>query len=372
VDCPSGRFGRAWRKQPGGSQRWHRCLRRRSRDARCRLAGDVIMMRRSRSVLAVAALVLLPGLAACGGGSQGGPAGLAPTAPPATVSGAPVSPAPSGTPSPSSPSTPPFTAPSAAPRTPTPTSQMLRTSGWTSETLTVQQQTDGTARLVEVRSAHHTEGTLAYDRLVFEFTGAVPGYTVRYVPEVVSPGQGAVVPLAGQAFLEVVFYPAAAHNDLGSSTLRTSASGGGLPALVQYRMSRRLRGIRPLRPWRRRPGCRPGHGTREPVSRGGRHRRVVTKPAGATSATTAVRRRPHGYFHPFLFPGDRRRRPFRRGALPAARRVLVQCNLHLPEPDLTVVLPASVACASFSQPDRFDPVRCGRMAGCPSGTTGND
>jgi len=189
------------------------------------------MMRRSKSILAVAALALMPGLAACGGGSQGGPAVLTTTAPPTTVSGAPVSPAPSVIPAPSSPSRPPSTAPR------TPTSQVLRISGWTSETLTVQHQTNATARLVEVRSAHHTQGALAYDRIVFEFTGALPGYTVRYVPEVMSPGQGAAVPLAGQAFLEIVFYPAAAHNDNGSSSLRTSASGGGLPALVQYRMS---------------------------------------------------------------------------------------------------------------------------------------
>jgi hypothetical protein len=114
---------------------------------------------------------------------------------------------------------------------------VLRISAWTSEPLTGQHETNSVAGLVEVRSAHHSENAVSYDRLVFEFVGALPTYSIRYVPEVVAPGQGAVVPLRGQAFLEMVFYPAAAHNDDGFSTLRTAAGGGGLPALVRYRMS---------------------------------------------------------------------------------------------------------------------------------------
>jgi hypothetical protein len=78
---------------------------------------------------------------------------------------------------------------------------------------------------------------MAYDRLVFEFTGGVPGYNIRYVSQIVSPGQGAVVPLRGQAFIEATFYPAAAHDEDGTLTLRTSGGGGGHPSLVQYRMT---------------------------------------------------------------------------------------------------------------------------------------
>ncbi|WP_007509592.1 MULTISPECIES: AMIN-like domain-containing (lipo)protein [Pseudofrankia] len=200
-------------------------------------------MRRPMRILLVAVLALVPGLVACGSEAAGPPTSAAPSAT-QTVPVTPTSPTSPTSPTtvtptspttvptrPSSPSTPPTTAPA------TPPSQVLRVSAWSSEPLSVQHPTVPVARLVEVRSAHHTEGAMAYDRLVFEFTGSVPGYSVRYVTEVVSPGQGAVVPLRGQAFVEVVFYPAAAHNDNGVSTLRTSGSGGGLPALVQYRMS---------------------------------------------------------------------------------------------------------------------------------------
>jgi hypothetical protein len=42
-----------------------------------------------------------------------------------------------------------------------------------------------------------------YDRLVFDFTGADDGYTVRYVPEVTHEGSGDPVPLRGGAKLQI-------------------------------------------------------------------------------------------------------------------------------------------------------------------------
>jgi hypothetical protein len=115
---------------------------------------------------------------------------------------------------------------------------VLQISPWGSEPLTVKHPTFPVSRLVAVTSAHHAEGPVAYDRLVFQFAGALPGYTVRYVPEVTSPGSGAVIPMRGRAFLEVVFTPAAAHDDDGSPTLRANAyGGGGLPTLTQYQLS---------------------------------------------------------------------------------------------------------------------------------------
>jgi len=114
---------------------------------------------------------------------------------------------------------------------------VLWTSEWTSEPLARQNLEKSTARLIAVRAAHHAEKAVVYDRLVFEFAGPLPSYTIRYVPAVMSPGSGVVVPLRGQAFVEVVFHPAAAHDDNGYPTVAAGGSGGGLPALVQYRMS---------------------------------------------------------------------------------------------------------------------------------------
>jgi hypothetical protein len=54
--------------------------------------------------------------------------------------------------------------------------------------------------LVAVRAGRH----VTYDRLVLEFRGRVPGHTVRYVRQVLTQGQGAPIPLAGRADLEIV------------------------------------------------------------------------------------------------------------------------------------------------------------------------
>ncbi|MBN1172883.1 MAG: GerMN domain-containing protein, partial [Micromonosporaceae bacterium] len=65
-------------------------------------------------------------------------------------------------------------------------------------------------RVVDVRAAQH-EG---YDRLVFEFEGALPEIrTVEYVDEVVLGPPGAYAPLVGNAFLYVYFAPSANSDD---------------------------------------------------------------------------------------------------------------------------------------------------------------
>jgi peptidoglycan hydrolase-like protein with peptidoglycan-binding domain len=71
-----------------------------------------------------------------------------------------------------------------------------------------------TALLVDVRVGGH----VTFDRVVFEFTGPVPGYLVRYVPQVFEDGSGNPVPLKGRAFVEVTMRPAAAHDDSGNPT----------------------------------------------------------------------------------------------------------------------------------------------------------
>ena len=58
----------------------------------------------------------------------------------------------------------------------------------------------GTAPLGKVRTGRHE----CFDRVVFEIDGPAPGYKVEYVPEVRTQGEGAVLPLAGGADLNVV------------------------------------------------------------------------------------------------------------------------------------------------------------------------
>ena len=54
--------------------------------------------------------------------------------------------------------------------------------------------------LTNVRAGRHT----CFDRLVIDVRGKAPGYTVKYVSNVVTEGQGAIVPLRGGAKLLVV------------------------------------------------------------------------------------------------------------------------------------------------------------------------
>jgi hypothetical protein len=56
------------------------------------------------------------------------------------------------------------------------------------------------APITNVRAGRNT----CYDRMVVDLRGKGAGYTVRYVSQVLSQGQGAVVPLRGGASLDVV------------------------------------------------------------------------------------------------------------------------------------------------------------------------
>ncbi len=69
------------------------------------------------------------------------------------------------------------------------------------------------AKVVNVRTGQH----YCFDRLVIDLNGAVAGYTVQYVPEVVQDGSGLPVPLRGQAFLQLTVN-APAYDDAGNST----------------------------------------------------------------------------------------------------------------------------------------------------------
>lgn len=69
---------------------------------------------------------------------------------------------------------------------------------------------EGSGELRKVRAGKHT----GYDRVVFEFSGkSVPMCKVRYAEPPFNLGESdEVVKISGEAFLEVGFTPAAAHN----------------------------------------------------------------------------------------------------------------------------------------------------------------
>jgi hypothetical protein len=75
-----------------------------------------------------------------------------------------------------------------------------------------------------------------YDRVLFTFRGSVPGYAVRYVPQVADQG-GRPLPLRGRAFLAVTFEPARAHDPGGAATVSTATLTPGSPVLRQVRFA---------------------------------------------------------------------------------------------------------------------------------------
>jgi hypothetical protein len=83
--------------------------------------------------------------------------------------------------------------------------------------------------LTDVRAGRHT----GFDRVVFEFSGAVPEHRVRYVDQLVQDGSGKPVSVAGAADLEVVFHGANAHEDDGTPTISPRRFSTGLAAVKE-------------------------------------------------------------------------------------------------------------------------------------------
>jgi hypothetical protein len=79
-------------------------------------------------------------------------------------------------------------------------------------------------------AAHPKEG---YDRIVLDIPGRLPGYSVKYVPEVRRDGSGEVVTIPGKAFLLIVLNPAQAHRDDGTPTV-TGTHRTGLTGIQAY------------------------------------------------------------------------------------------------------------------------------------------
>ena len=70
--------------------------------------------------------------------------------------------------------------------------------------------------IVNVRAGQHP----CYDRLVVDFAARPSAFHVRYVPAVTTQGKGAVLPLRGGAFLEIVLLTSTYNVSTGAPTYR--------------------------------------------------------------------------------------------------------------------------------------------------------
>ncbi len=86
-----------------------------------------------------------------------------------------------------------------------------------------------TATLVDVRAGRHP----GFDRVVFEFRGAVPDHHITYVDRLVEDPSGRPVSLAGAADLQVVFHGANAHQADGTPTVSPRRFSPGLAAVKE-------------------------------------------------------------------------------------------------------------------------------------------
>jgi hypothetical protein len=75
-----------------------------------------------------------------------------------------------------------------------------------------------------------------YDRVLFTFKGPMPGYRVRYVPRV-ADAAGRRLALRGEAFVEVAFEPARAHDPAGTPTFPAAPLTPRSPALRHVRLA---------------------------------------------------------------------------------------------------------------------------------------
>ncbi len=117
------------------------------------------------------------------------------------------------------------TAPPVPSATPSPVPATSAPPGWPATERTAAGSQTG--YLTAIAVGQHS----GYDRVVFTFSGAIPGYTVGYVSEVVSDAKGDVVELPGQAFLHVVFHPSSGYQTYtGPGSITAS-----FPALLQLR-----------------------------------------------------------------------------------------------------------------------------------------
>jgi hypothetical protein len=104
-------------------------------------------------------------------------------------------------------------------------------SDWTAGIVDRAGRARGVAVLRAVREASHAE----FDRVVFEFDGGgVPHAHIEYVDRPVTQcGSGETVPVAGDAWLEVRFDPAQAHDDAGRATVASRNRHPGFPVVEQ-------------------------------------------------------------------------------------------------------------------------------------------
>jgi hypothetical protein len=91
------------------------------------------------------------------------------------------------------------------------------------------------ASVTNVRTGQH----YCFDRMVVDLNGPVAGYNVRYVDNVAHDGSGKLVPLQGQAFLQVTVTAPSYDVETGTATY-SPANQAALTNVAGYQTFRQV------------------------------------------------------------------------------------------------------------------------------------
>jgi hypothetical protein len=88
-----------------------------------------------------------------------------------------------------------------------------------------------------IAQTYRVGGHRTFDRVVFAFTGGVPGWqnSAGYVRQVRADASGLPIALEGSAFLEIVFSPARAYGATCHPTAAERTAAPHLPVLLQIK-----------------------------------------------------------------------------------------------------------------------------------------
>jgi len=92
-----------------------------------------------------------------------------------------------------------------------------------------------------IRTGTHPD--CRFDRLVVDFSGPVPGYTVSFVAKVIQDASGRTLSIPGSTFLVIRFKPAQGHSASGKLTLPAAVQSVSYPMLRSYAVAGDFEGV---------------------------------------------------------------------------------------------------------------------------------
>jgi hypothetical protein len=106
--------------------------------------------------------------------------------------------------------------------------------GWTEQTTDMKREPGEIAVLKAVRTAAHP----GFERITFEFVSVAPAYHIEYIDKPVRAcGSGEPVAIEGDAWLEISFNGANAHDDKGAPTVTERDRRPALPIIRQITLT---------------------------------------------------------------------------------------------------------------------------------------